>query len=376
MSKLTILMVPSDQAGCGQYRIIGPGRQLGNYPDLSVILHVGSPADADVDDCDLLVVQRMRLQDRGEEAVDLNQALVQYALDQNKPVIYDTDDYDVALPKTHGLYGYYQKIKAVEKVDWMLNNASAVTTTTDYIAGKLQDRTNTPVHVVPNCINYNEPRWNYPKPESNRIRIGWAGGASHLEDLKLLSGVVEALFNIYGDKLEFIIGGYDTRGTYSYYDELGKIQTRASEGHETIWIHMVDSLFGSISKSAKRVLKTLPFDSYGWHYSQMDIGLVPLIDTEFNRCKSPLKLLEFGAYGVPVVASNVEPYAQVLGSGLVTTQTPGKTLNSWVSAVRRLIDDPVERAVQGHKLNALVRARFDATKEVENTNRLYRSLIK
>jgi len=35
----------------------------------------------------------------------------------------------------------------------------------------------------------------------------------------------------------------------------------------------------------------------------LDVGIAWLEDTDFNRCKSPLKALQYGAAGVPVIAS-------------------------------------------------------------------------
>jgi glycosyltransferase involved in cell wall biosynthesis len=54
-------------------------------------------------------------------------------------------------------------------------------------------------------------------------------------------------------------------------------------------------------------LRTIDFD--------FDIGLSPLRDTQFARSKSPLKALEYGALGIPVVAANVEPYASFVRHG-------------------------------------------------------------
>jgi len=42
---------------------------------------------------------------------------------------------------------------------------------------------------------------------------------------------------------------------------------------------------------------------------QMDIGIAPLADTQFNRSRSNVKLKEYGSAGVPWLASPVGPYA-------------------------------------------------------------------
>ena len=50
--------------------------------------------------------------------------------------------------------------------------------------------------------------------------------------------------------------------------------------------------------------------------SQIDLGLVPLIDNKFNQGKSDLKGLEFGAGHVPVIASRVAPYIRWIENGV------------------------------------------------------------
>ena len=39
-----------------------------------------------------------------------------------------------------------------------------------------------------------------------------------------------------------------------------------------------------------------------------DFAVAPLVDTPFNRCKSDLKILEYSALGLPVIASDLPQY--------------------------------------------------------------------
>jgi len=66
----------------------------------------------------------------------------------------------------------------------------------------------------------------------------------------------------------------------------------------------------------------IDFERVNWHiseYSQklydlkLDIALGCLRDTNFNRCKSNLRWLEFASLGVPLVASDVEPFSKTDG---------------------------------------------------------------
>jgi len=85
-----------------------------------------------------------------------------------------------------------------------------------------------------------------------------------------------------------------------------------------------------------------------------DIAIAPLTDAPFNRSKSALKFMEYAALGLPVVASDVEPYARVVRDGvdglLVEADEDG-----WVEAVASLIRDPALRK----RLTAAARSRAE-----------------
>ncbi|MCJ7696161.1 MAG: glycoside hydrolase family 99-like domain-containing protein, partial [Anaerolineaceae bacterium] len=48
---------------------------------------------------------------------------------------------------------------------------------------------------------------------------------------------------------------------------------------------------------------------------QADIFVAPLVDHLFNRCKSPIKFLEYSALGIPGVYSHLDPYQEVISHG-------------------------------------------------------------
>ena len=49
------------------------------------------------------------------------------------------------------------------------------------------------VFVFPNAIDPNDPQFSEKTESSDKIRVGWLGGSSHLHDLKLLDGMVSKL---------------------------------------------------------------------------------------------------------------------------------------------------------------------------------------
>ena len=71
------------------------------------------------------------------------------------------------------------------------------------------------------------------------------------------------------------------------------------------------------------------------------IGIAPLADTRFNRCKSWLKPLELSALGIPWVASPREEYERLHRKGAgVLADTPRR----WYRELKRLQESPALRA--------------------------------
>lgn len=73
------------------------------------------------------------------------------------------------------------------------------------------------------------------------------------------------------------------------------------------------------------------------HISDFDIGVYPLLDTEFNRHKCGFKALEYMASGIPVVASPVGALAEMITDDVgFASRAP----DAWVHALDRLTADP------------------------------------
>ena len=73
---------------------------------------------------------------------------------------------------------------------------------THYLESDEISKINKNVVVLPNAIDPNESQFKEPTPESDRLRIGWLGGSSHLHDLMLLDGMTAKLTDI-KDKLQY-----------------------------------------------------------------------------------------------------------------------------------------------------------------------------
>jgi hypothetical protein len=81
----------------------------------------------------------------------------------------------------------------------------------------------------------------------------------------------------------------------------------------------------------------------------LDLAIAPLEDNLFNRCKTNLRLLEYGACGFPVVCSDIEPYR----GDLPVTRVRNR-FKDWRDAIRNQLADLDATARQGDLLREQV----------------------
>jgi hypothetical protein len=79
---------------------------------------------------------------------------------------------------------------------------------------------------------------------------------------------------------------------------------------EPIW-----ELFDEIPASKKKRTKPGSIQDYYHFLSGLDIGIAPLKNTPFNRCRSDIKFLEFAAHGVVPVLARAVPYRTTVKDG-------------------------------------------------------------
>ncbi|MEU3281575.1 glycosyltransferase [Streptomyces antibioticus] len=169
------------------------------------------------------------------------------------------------------------------------------------------------VRVIPNGL----PAQYLGKPrdytaEGRPLYVGWAGTSSTVAELP---GAVRALNRI------------------SQYPRPGGVMVR---------------LVGIDAGQAMGLgLKGRQIGALGWverteHYLQaveeFDVWVAPYRDTAFNRAKFPTKWLESSMLGIPLIASDIEPYRRVIRHGengfLVRYE------HEWGRLLKRLVDDP------------------------------------
>jgi len=80
----------------------------------------------------------------------------------------------------------------------------------------------------------------------------------------------------------------------------------------------------------------LSSDMYRIALGELDIGIVPLCDTRFNRSKSALKALEMAAAGVPVIASATPEHDALKRAGMPLWVVRNRRVE-WAAALKHLV---------------------------------------
>ncbi len=368
MSKIKVLVLPSDKTGVGKFRSIDPHVMLqNNYPNE---FHVDIDYEPKVNDYnywkqyDIVHFHRTIGHDY-DNSVDLIKRLNSIGI----VTIMDLDDYWLPT-KDHPVHQMVIQVKLHEKIMNNLKVAGHVTTTTSIFANEIS-KFNKNVYVLPNAINPKEGQFNVKTEPSDKLRFGWLGGSSHLHDLKLLDGTINKLSS-YKDKFSMYLCGFDTRGTVTEINkETGEQKQRDIKPEETVWARyeeiftdnyrVVDPKhkeFLMTFKDEEYVSDVLPFynriwtkpvTSYAANYKWFDVSLAPIKNHIFNRVKSQLKVIEAGFHKKAIIASNIGPYTIDLKHGLKNGEfTDGNALlvdehknhSDWSKYMKKLIDNP------------------------------------
>lgn len=404
--KIKILVCPSDRTGVSYFRSTNPHIALeNNYPDE---FHIDVDYDPDFNNDTFLkqydIIHYHRTLGSYEQMEALNEKLKNLGI----ITIMDLDDHWA--PGPH--HPAYHLIKNSELDKKILNNikiAQNVTTTTSIFAEEIK-KYNKNVFVLPNAIDPSEKQFTPNLEKSDRIRIGWLGGSSHLKDLEILTGLVSKLkTDDLIDKIQFVLCGFDIRGTHTDIDPVTKEQkTRNITPMESVWyqyekiftdnytiispeykdflMKFTQNEYTNIKNEPYRRVWTKPISTYALNYNLFDISLAPLEENIFNKVKSQLKVIEGGFHHKAIIAQNFGPYqidlknAIQYGGGFDLTANSilidtTKNHKDWYSAIKKLILNPELITTLQENLYNTVKDTYSMDKVTEDRRKLYLDLI-
>jgi glycosyltransferase involved in cell wall biosynthesis len=403
MSKINVLVLPSDTSGVGKFRSVDPHVKLQNlYPE---DFHVDIDYQPKLNDINFWKKYQIVHFHRSFGNIDQCPQLIKSLQSLGIVVIGDIDDYWLPT-KEHPIYTLIIENKMNQRIVDNLRACDYVTTTTEIFANEIR-KFNKNVIVLPNAIDPKEPQFSEPTLPSDKVRVGWLGGSSHLHDLKLLDGMVNKLSPIQ-DKLQYYICGFDIRGSVTEINkQTGERTQRPIKPEETVWVKYEEIFtdnYKIISPEYKIFLDkfkeedypaiknenyvrvwTRPVESYARNYSNFDISLAPIKNHIFNRMKSQLKVIEAGFYKKALIASNVGPYTIDLKHAMKNGEfTDGNALlvdevknhSDWAKNIKKLVDNPNMITDLGERLYETVSQKYDLNIVTKTRAEFYKSLIK
>jgi len=404
MPKIKVLVLPSDRTGVGKFRSVEPHifLQSENPEDF----HVDIDYEPQVNNMDYwkqydLVCFHRSIGRDSDKSVRLIKKLRGLGI----VTIMDLDDYWLPT-KDHPAHSLVMQHKIHLGIINNLKESQYVTTTTEIFAQEIK-KYNKNVFVLPNAINPKEPQFMSKTEPSDKLRFGWLGGSSHLEDLKILTGAFNKLGNI-KDKYSLYLCGFDIRGTVTEINpKTNEQKQRPIKPEETVWVQyekiFTDNYkaitpehleFLNRFKEEEYTLEESPFytrvwtkpvTSYAMNYSKFDVSLAPLKNHIFNRVKSQLKVIEAGFYKKAIIASDIGPYSIDLthslkngnfidGNALLVNE--GRNHSDWSKYVKKLIDNPSWAEDLGERLYETVSKKYDLNIVTKTRAEIYKEITK
>jgi len=305
-SKLFVLAHPADDYACGRYRVTDPLKAL-----IRAGMIQGISTDYFLDDetlaslrPEVVVFQRVLEHDQ-IAAMKRYRNILPHAR-----FVMEIDDLISEIPVTNSFRkGFHND--AIERFKKAASLCDRLVTSTDFLKSEYGHF----AHESVTCHNSlpDDPwaKLPYHSISHDKPRVGWAGGAGHLGDLKIIAPVIFATC------------------------------------HEIDWV-ILGSVPEAIRKHLAEYYPAVPIDEYPDKLASLalDLAVAPLEVSRYNHAKSALRILELGACGYPVLCSD--------GVGAFDIDLPvyfvKNTSQAWLAAIRRLTTPVIPQSELRHQI--------------------------
>lgn len=244
-----------------------------------------------------------------------------------KKVVIDCDDNFLDVHPSHPLY---DKLKPGKRdkafMSTILSFADAITVSTETLKQRFQQHfkevygiTDKKIFVIPNMNDIKD--WQNPiaNKDHNKFIIGYAGSNSHQDDLKMFFPALLEIMKKY---------------KHVYFESIGSISKDM--------LTLFQDFPSPIMNRCDLLPSTWTFDEYPkmMQEQKWNVGVAPLVDTAFTRCKTHNKWVEYSMCKMPTIASRVYPYFMaVQGKKTIEHGKTGLLVkpSEWFDALESLI---------------------------------------
>lgn len=274
------------------------------------------------------------------------------ATGERKAFVTEIDDNIFDIPSGNVASHPYQPNSEAEWVGQkQIQMSDALICSTQFLLDKMKVMfPDKPAYLIPNSLDFDiwdkltfEDGGLPPKPEG-WLRIGYTGCSNHRKDLELIREPMSAILKEFPNVQFFITPQPEPSGYFTGWPGVPNM------GFVAKWVQI---------NEYPKFLKS-------W---DLDIGIAPLQDNDFNRAKSNLRWLEYSALHIPTVASRVYPFRHSIKDG--DDGLIANTSQQWYDALRMLIVDAEKRKAIGEAAYRRVKSDFN----METTARRYAEIL-
>jgi GT2 family glycosyltransferase len=292
-------------------RLIYPFEQLNDKVNVT-IMPLAFKLD-DVKEFDICIIQRNAIDD-----LDKIKKILTLLNENSVKLVVDNDD---ALGITNAHKNNPYMIKMQKIMDVLLNNADMIWYSTHQLAEFYNVKKCDKQYVIPNALN--EKLWSnkklVKKEVGKKIKFVYMGTSTHDDDFySLIYPAFQKLHQVHANSFELTI--------------IGSVRKRP----EDKWIKFADL--------PERFIKYPEFVEWFLDNSDFDVGLSPLVDNDFNNCKTDIKFLDYLAIGCVPMLSDVRAYSRqdIVEYAIVVDN------NKWHQELVKIIQD---RSILDNKRN-------------------------
>ena len=263
--------------GDAHYRLHAPSMQLGKIPGITAMdSHFLHPLLSRlIEHADVLVLQFVNDWDL--------LSICDYRRSRGKITIFEANDYFFDLQPWNPIAANWSDRETQELYKRLLSHADGVQTSTEFLAGKWLDMGARKVAVFKNhLVQVPDLSTFPPRP----FTIGWAGSPGHFADLLHIAPTLQ----------NWLAKHPETRLAIMT-NELAKSFFHLPQDR------FLFRNFGSL-------------DQYLDFLKTLDVGLAPLLPTDYNRGRSDVKFLEYSSQGVPGIYQDLDPYKRIVQDGI------------------------------------------------------------